>query len=333
LKKQYFCKQCLIGCGRIVEVPDGKYKTPGQVHGPEYETVGSFGGNLLCNDLKAIAKANYLCNQLGLDTISCGVTIGFAYYLQEKGVLPPAKVEGLKLAWGDMDPAITLIEKIAKREGIGDIMAEGTVGMAKKLGVSLDECAAVNNMEVPFHDPRAYLGSALEYATSHRGACHVTAAYYFTSMGAPFPDWGISCLDRFENEGVGKCVAQLQDLRAMFQSMSLCTFVIPSSATMMADFFSSATGIPMTMEEIITVGERISTLRRLINLNLGYTTASEKLPAILLKPLEGGTEGKIPDIEKQLKDYYEYRGWDRKTGKPPAAKIESLGLKGLKPIA
>lgn len=332
LKKQFFCKQCIIGCGRIVEVPDGKYQTPGMVHGPEYETLGAFGGMLLCKDLKAISKANYLCNQFGIDTISGGVTIGFAYYLQEKGLLPPDQVDGLELTWGDIDPAITLIEKIAKREGIGNIMAEGTVAMAKQLGVSTEECAAVNGLEVPFHDARAYMGSALEYATSSRGACHQTAQYYLTSMGAPFPDWDIKCLDRFEHNGVGECVARLQDLRGVFQSLSLCNFVIPSSASLLADFFSSATGVAMDKESLINVGERICTLRRLINLKFGYTTASEKFPAILLKPLEGGTEGKVPDLERMLNDYYTFRGWDRETGKPPDEKIEELGLSSLDDI-
>ena len=331
LKKQFFCKQCIIGCGRIVEVPEGKYQIPGEVHGPEYETIGAFGGMLLCRDLKAITKANYLCNQLGIDTITSGVTIGFAYYLQEKGVLPPDQVDGLELTWGDIDPAITLIEKIAKREGVGNMLAEGTIGMAKQLGVSTEECAAVNGLEVPMHEVRANLGMALEYATSARGACHQTAQYYLTSMGAPFPDWGIAPPDRFDNN-VADVVAKLQDLRSVFQSLSLCNFVVPSSATMLVDFFSSATGVTMDKEALILAGERITTLRRLINLKLGYTPATEKLPEILLKPLEGGTEGNVPDVEKQVQDWYTYRGWDQETGRPPDDKIEALGLAALNDI-
>ncbi|HME52276.1 MAG TPA: aldehyde ferredoxin oxidoreductase family protein [Candidatus Lokiarchaeia archaeon] len=331
LKKQFFCKQCIIGCGRIVEVPDGKYQTPGMVHGPEYETIGAFGATLLCKDLKAISKANYLCNEFGIDTITGGVTIGFTYYLQEKGILPPDQVDGLELTWGDIDPAITLIEKIAKREGVGNLLAEGTVGMAKQLGISTEECAAVNGLEVPFHDARAYLGTALEYATSARGACHQTAQYYLTSMGAPFPDWGIAPPDRFDNN-VAEVVAKLQDLRSVFQSLSLCNFVIPSTATLLADFFSSATGVSMDKESLILAGERITTLRRLINLKLGYTPATEKFPEILLKPLDGGTEGKVPDVEKQVQDWYSYRGWDRETGRPPDDKIEALGLASLDDI-
>ena len=208
-------------------------------------------------------------------------------------------------------------------------MAEGVIDMAAELGVSEGEAAAVNRLEVPFHDPRAYFGSALEYATSHRGACHQTAQYYLTSMGAPFPDVGITCIDRFENEGVGECVALLQDLRAIFQSLSMCNFIVPSTTDILADLFAGATGIPMSKEKLMEAGERINTLRRLINLKLGYDTKDEKLPEILMKPLDGGTEGKVPDLEKQLEDYYAYRGWDRNTGKPADEKIAQLGLKNI----
>jgi aldehyde:ferredoxin oxidoreductase len=332
LKKRYFCKQCSIGCGRRVEVPDGKYQLPGEVHGPEYESCGAFGGNLLCNDLRAIAKANYLCNQLGIDVVSCGVSIGFAYYLQDQGMLTPEQVDGLTLAWGDIDPAITLIEKIANREGFGDVLAEGTVAMANRLGVSTELCAAVNGMEVPFHDARAYMGTAIEYMTSYRGADHCSASYYVTSMGGPFPDVGILCIDRFQNEGAGRCTALLQDVRALYQSLSMCVWVLPSRFDILTDLFSSATGIEMTREGIMQAGERISTLRRLINLNLGYTTAGEKMPEILLRPLDGGTEKHVPDVELQLNEYYTFRDWDRATGRPSEAKIAALGLENLDPL-
>ncbi|MHA1715590.1 MAG: aldehyde ferredoxin oxidoreductase C-terminal domain-containing protein, partial [Promethearchaeota archaeon] len=326
------CRQCTIGCGRIVQIDDGEYKTPGLVDGPEYETVGSFGACLLCSDLKAISYANFLCNQYGMDTISTGVTIGFAYYLQEKGVLTPGKVDGLKLKWGEIDGAIELVHRIARREGVGDLLSGGVVHVAKTLGISLDEAAAVNGLEIPFHDPRAYFGSALEYVTSHRGACHQTAQYYLTSMGAPFPDVGINCIDRFEDNGVGECVARLQDLRAIYQSMSMCNFIVPSSVELIAKLFSAATGIDMDKNMLIKCGERINVLRRLINLKLGYNTKNEKLPAIMLRSLDGGTEGKIPDVERQLKDYYTFRGWNRESGRPSPEKIRSLELEDLPDI-
>ncbi len=331
LKKQKFCKQCSVGCGRIVEVADGKYKTPGLVDGPEYETCGSFGGGLLVNDIQAIAKANHMCNDYGLDTISCGIAIAFAYHLQEKGIITKDKADGLELQWGNMDPALVLIEKIAKREGLGDVLADGTVGMANRLGVSRDEAAAVNGLEIPFHEPRAYMGSALEYATSHRGACHQTAQYYLTSMGAPFPSIGIECIDRFEEKGVADCVIKLQNLRAVYQSLSMCNFIVPSeSVEELATLFSAATGIPMGLEQLMEAGERINTLRRLVNLKLGYKTENERLPAILLQPLDGGTEGHVPDVERQLSEYYALRKWDRKTGMPPEQRIQELEIADLK---
>ncbi|MBD3188033.1 aldehyde ferredoxin oxidoreductase [Candidatus Bathyarchaeota archaeon] len=329
LKKNKYCRQCTIGCGRIVEVEGGKYETPGQVDGPEYETLGSFGASILCNNLEGIAKANYLCNELGLDTISCGIAIAFAYYLQDKGMLSKKDAGGLELKWGDIDPALVLIKQIAYREGLGRILANGIVAAGKELGVPKDEIAAVNGMAVPFHEPRAYLGSALEYATSHRGACHQTAQYYLTSMGAPFDDVGIHCIDRFEEEGVAACVARLQDLRAVFQSLSMCNFIVPSTIDLVADLFEGATGIQMDAKSIMKCGTRIMTLHRLVNLNLGYETAEEKLPGILLEPLDGGTEGHVPNLERQLEDYYTFRDWDRRTGIPSREKIKDLDLEAL----
>lgn len=329
LKKKKFCNMCPIGCGRVVEVSEGKYKTPGLVDGPEYETIGAFGAGLLVNDLEGIAKANYLCNYHGLDTITCGVTISFAHHLYEKGVLKKEDTDGLELEWGDIDPVLELINKIANRDGFGDTLAEGSVGLAKKYKVSPDEVAAINGMEIPYHDPRAYVGSALEYMTSHRGACHLSAHYYFTSMGAPFEEVGIKCIDRFENEGVGECVALLQNLRAVYQSLSMCVFIVPSTLNHLTNMFSAATGIEINIEELIKSGERINTLRRLINLNLGYSTKNEKMPALLLKPLDGGTEGNVPDVERLLNDYYRFRDWNRETGAPSQGKMDELNLNKL----
>ncbi|MFX0100642.1 MAG: aldehyde ferredoxin oxidoreductase family protein [Candidatus Hodarchaeota archaeon] len=332
LKKKKFCNKCPIGCGRVVEVPEGKYKTPGLVDGPEYETIGAFGAGMLINNLEGIANANYLCNFHGLDTITCGVTISFAHHLYEKGILKQDDTNGLELKWGDVDPVLDLIGKIARRDGFGDVLAEGSMGLAKKYNVSLDEVAAINGMEVPYHDPRAYVGSALEYMTSHRGACHISAHYYFTSMGAPFEEVGIECIDRFEHEGVGKCVALLQNLRAVYQSLSMCVFIVPSTLNHLTNMFSAATGIEMNIEELFKSGERINTLRRLINLNLGYSTRNEKLPALLLKPLDGGTEGNVPDVERMLKDYYSFRDWNRETGAPSQAKLDSLDLNNIESL-
>ncbi|MHA1683040.1 MAG: aldehyde ferredoxin oxidoreductase family protein [Promethearchaeota archaeon] len=332
LKKNRYCKQCTIGCGRIVEVEGGEYKTPGEVDGPEYETIGSFGAGLLCNDLNAIAHANFLCNEYGLDTISCGVVIAFIYHLHDEGKISAEQLDGIEPRWGDINPAIELIKRIAFKEGIGETLAEGLVGAGRILGVDPGELAVVNGLEVPFHDPRAYFGSALEYATSHRGACHQTAQYYLTSMGAPFEDAGIFCIDRFENEGVGECVSLLQDLRAVYQSLSMCNFVVPSSVDLIAGLFSSATGFDASKASIMKAGERIMVLRRLLNLKLDYDTAGEKLPSILMKPLDGGTEGKVPDLERQLKDYYSHRNWDRESGKPIKGKIKELGLDSLESV-
>ncbi|MHA1752586.1 MAG: aldehyde ferredoxin oxidoreductase family protein [Candidatus Helarchaeota archaeon] len=324
LIKNSCCFACPICCGRVVQVKEGKYKTEGIVKGPEYETIGAFGGALLVNDMAAIQKANELCDEYGLDTISCGVTIAYAYYLYEKGILKKEDV-GFELSWGDIDPALKLIEMITKREGFGDILAEGSYRTALKLNAPLEEVAVVNKMEVPFHDPRAFFGMAITYATSPRGACHMTADNYETDLGSPEPDMGIIPGDRQSIEGKAQIVANLQNYRAIYGSAIMCNFSFPT-ASEFASLLTAVTGNKIKIDDLKILGERLINLKRIFNIKMGLTAKNDKLPEILLRPLEGGTEGKVPDIDSMLKDYYKYRDWNPETGKPSKKKLEELGL-------
>ncbi|TFF88597.1 MAG: aldehyde ferredoxin oxidoreductase [Promethearchaeota archaeon] len=318
------CFACPISCGRVVQVKEGKYKTNGIIKGTEYETLGSFGAALLVDDVEAIQKANEICDEIGVDTISAGVTIAYAYYLYDKGVLTKEDV-GYELKWGDIDPAIELLESIAKREGFGDILAEGSYRMAQKLKQPLDEVAAVNKMEVPFHDPRAFFGMALTYATSWRGACHMTADNYQTDLGQPQIELGIVPSDRQSLEGKAATVANLQNYRSLYGAAIMCNFSFPP-AEELAALFKDVIGDKYTIDDLKILGERLVNMKRIFNLKMGLTNENDRLPKILLKPLEGGTEGKVPDMDKLLKDYYEYRNWDPDTGKPNKEKLVELGL-------
>ncbi|MFX1298925.1 MAG: aldehyde ferredoxin oxidoreductase family protein, partial [Promethearchaeota archaeon] len=172
LVKNSGCYRCPIRCGREIEIKEGKYKISVNP-GPEYETIASLGSNLLIGNLEAIAYLGLLCDRLGMDTISTGVTIGFAIYLYDKGILTKEETGGIELSWGDPDLIEKLLKMIATRQGFGDILAEGTRRLAEKFEVSQEEVAAVNGLEIPFHDPRAYFGMTTCYATSPRGACHM----------------------------------------------------------------------------------------------------------------------------------------------------------------
>ncbi len=318
------CYRCPIACGRVIEILEGKYKMD-KFAGPELEVTGTLGSLLLNNNVESVAYANKILDQLGFDTISGGNIIAFAYYLFQEGKITADDLEGIKPEWGEVDSAIALAEKIAKREGIGDVMAEGALEFGEKFGVP-ELAAQVNGLELPMHDPRGFSGHAIGYATSPRGACHMTADMYNVQMGQPNEAFDIESDDRFANEA--DLVARLQDFRALTNSAVTCNFY-PMDGGQLLKLIQLATGWEMDIEELVQTGERIFTMMRLLNLKLGYDTKKETLPEIISSPLEGATEGHVPDIEAQLKTWYEYRGWDRKSGKPPEDKLKKLGLADL----
>ena len=201
-------------------------------------------------------------------------------------------------------------------------MAEGIFAFGKKFGVE-NLAAQCNGMEIPMHDPRGFSGLAIAYTTSPRGACHMTADMYNVQMGQENPAIGIESKDRFANEAV--LVARQQDFRSVTNSALLCNFY-PFQAEEVVDLYKLVTGVDFDLDDLVKTGERIFTFMRLMNLRLGYNSKNEKLPDIVLRPLEGATEGYVPNIEEHLDSWYEYRGWDRKTGRPPTSKLKELGL-------
>lgn len=330
LVKNTGCYRCPIRCGREVEIKEGNYKAPVGA-GPEYENIASLGTNLLIGDLGAVTYLSSLCDAKGIDTISSGVTIAFAIYLYEKGILSKTETGGLELKWGDPDLIEKLINMITNRQGFGDILAEGTRRLAEKFEISQDEVAAVKGLEIPFHDPRAYFGMALTYAVSTRGACHNASDVYLATIGNIGPGvypLGAESTDRFQSEGKAKSVAIIQDYRALYSSLVMCSFINPPPEQTISAL-NYAIGTNYDIEAMKLIGERILTMKRLFNLKMGLTASDDQLPKIMLRPLEGGTEGKIPDIQLMLKEYYALRDWDPVSGKPSKSKLEKLGLNDL----
>ncbi|MHA1924895.1 MAG: aldehyde ferredoxin oxidoreductase family protein [Candidatus Thorarchaeota archaeon] len=321
---KYACFRCPIGCGRKIRINEGKYAT-GDFAGAEYEVTGSMGSLLLNNDIRAVAYASCQLDLLGLDFISAGNMAAFAYYLFNEGKITAEDLDGIRPEWGEIDSAIELIRKIATRDGIGDLMAEGTAKFGEKYGVE-NLAAQVNGLELPMHDPRGFSGLAVGYATSPRGACHMTADMYNWQMGLTDEELDIESFDRFANEA--DIVAKIQNLRALTNSALICHYY-PILAVELVKLFKLVVGWDYSVEEVAETGERIFTLMRLFNLKMGYDIRNEKLPDIVLQPLEGATEGHVPDVEDQLETWYKYRGWSRKTGRPPTKKLKALGLDGL----
>ncbi len=190
------CYGCLVACGREVTLKDTPYGLEA-VDGPEYETVVMLGSMLLVDDLPAVAYAGHLCDRYGMDTISAGSSIALAYLLYERGFLTAADTGGLPLKWGDIEPAHTLLEMIATRQGFGDVLAEGSKRLAARYGAD-DLAVHVNGLDLPAWDPRAVSGMAMVYATSPRGACHLQGDMYMVDMGLTIPEVGIIPGGRFK---------------------------------------------------------------------------------------------------------------------------------------
>jgi aldehyde:ferredoxin oxidoreductase len=321
------CFGCVVQCGREVEITESPYQLE-RTDGPEYETVAALGSMMLIDDLAAVSYMNHLCNRHGLDTISTGVTLGLAHYLYEEGVISSGDVGGVALSWGDPEPAMKLIEMIARREGFGDLLAEGCLALARQFGVE-EMAAHVHGLEVGMHDPRASSGVTLSYLTSPRGACHNKSDAYLLDIGRTMEDIGIGLVDRFEEQGKAAWMVRHQNWRSAGDALISCLIVnFPVDA--LVEMLGAATAWDVSLDSLLQTGERILNLKRLLNLRWGLKTEEEKLPGILLKPLEeGGTAGYVPDVEMLLTDYYEARQWDRKSGRPSPEKLEELELGGL----
>lgn len=326
LKKQYRCKTCIIGCGRDVEITAGPYQGVNGA-GPEYETIGTLGGLCMIDDLEAIAWANELCNRYGIDTISAGSVIAYSMEAFERGILRAEDCDGLQLVFGNEKAMIELIHKIANKEGyLGKLLSKGVRGAAAELGNYAEEFAIhVKGMEFPAHDPRAYNGVALSYATSNRGACHVQGFTHGFEKGFTMPELGIDQPHpRHSVEGKGEFTAKLQDLMCIFDSIKLCKFVIIGGVklTDITELFNAVTGLNLTNQDLMRIGERIYNLKRLYNVRCGISRKDDSLPPRILTQKRGPN---LPPLGKMLNEYYAYRKWDE-IGVPTEAKIKELGL-------
>jgi len=324
------CFACPIACGRLSEIKEGKYKSKGE--GPEYETLGTFGSMCGVDNLEAITLAHFLCNEYGLDSISAGNTVGFSMECYEKGILTKEDTGGIDLNFGDADLIVDLVPKIGKREGIGDLLAEGTRNMANKLGKdSIKFAMQVKGLELPAYDSRAAKITGLAYATANRGGDHMAAwieGPAFLSM--PFmliedADVGDPIQEIPEKTFILK---DLEDGFGVFDAIGGCKFMgIVLSADDWASLISKLLGYDYTAADFRKTGERIFTLARIYNIREGLTRADDTLPDRLLEePLpEGPAKGQTVNLDPLLDAYYEFRGWD-KNGIPTKEKLKELGL-------
>lgn len=346
------CYACPIRCKRVVEITEGEIKVDPLYGGPEYETVGMIGSNCGIENLAAIAKASELCNKYGMDTISCGVTISFAMECFEKGLLKAEDFDGLELKFGDVPSYLKVIELIANREGIGDLLAEGSVRAAEKIGKGSEKFAvAANKHELPAHEPRVKVSLGVNYATNPYGACHMAGGHdpQYESQGGDGPGGealpvapglqmlGLTTPTAPRSLGSEKIrfMRITQDFAGSLDSIGFCAFVAGTMGGLfnpdeMPKIINYVTGWDMTLEEFVQVGERKLNMMRLFNARDGYDKSKDQLPERMFEPMKGGVSDGLKldraEWESAKCELYRQRGWDESTGNPGKDKIFQLGL-------
>jgi aldehyde:ferredoxin oxidoreductase len=332
------CFACPVRCKKRVAV-----KAPFQVDsaygGPEYETIGALGSACGIDDVKAISKGNELCNAYSLDTISTGLTIAFSMECFENGLLNSQDTQGVQLTFGNSEAMIQMIEKIAHREGIGDLLAEGSARAAEKIGNGAQAFAMqVKGMEIPMHEPRLSKSLGLGYMINPHGPDHMDSLIdiFFSDFGklpnVKVPDSISMGLTPAPFEDIGPRKVALfkafQFKRIISDSLVMCDF-LPYSWTQLAELTSAVTGWDTTVMEQARIAERILTICRLFNLQQGLTADDDTLPTRFFQPTTDGAMAHrsltVPEMEKAKRDYYFLMGWDEK-GTPMNVKLEELGI-------
>jgi aldehyde:ferredoxin oxidoreductase len=334
------CYACPVACGRGTEIRQGKWKGA-HGEGPEYETTDTMGAMCGVDDLNAITMANYRCNEYGLDTISAGATIAFAMECYQRGILKSDQTGGVALEFGNADLVVDLVEKIGKREGIGNLLAEGTRRMAEILGSGSEHFAMhVKGLELPAYDPRAAKITGLGYVTANRGGDHMNGYI----QGPTFIDMPFLIVE--DSTIRNPFVANPQDAHVsidMENSLSVldalggCKFMgVLVSADEIVDLVQAATGWDFDLDEFHKCGERLQAMARAYCAREGLRREQDILPGrLMLDPLpDGPAQGMLLErssLEKMKDAYYEMRGWDLATGIPTPAKLHELELDYLIP--
>lgn len=346
LKENDTCHACVVRCKRVVEAEYKGRKVEPTYGGPEYETISTFGSYCGVADLRAISLANQLCNAYGLDTISCGATIAFAMDCFEHGLITTADTGGIELRFGDADAMLAMVELIGKREGFGDLLAEGSARAAKKIGKNAEDyLITVKNTEAPAHMPQAKRTLGLHYAVNPYGADHQSSEHDpMIEEGA-----GDYYLNRLAQLGLTEVqpAGVMTDEKARFSyltevfysaldSYCLCQFVWGPAWSLYGPvetvrLLQAATGWEITLDEIMRVGERRLNMMRVFNAREGFDRSDDRLPKKFLTPLIGtgptaGTAWDAQDLEHYKDVYYGLAGWDVASGNPTRTRLAELDL-------
>jgi aldehyde:ferredoxin oxidoreductase len=347
LKERDTCYACVVKCKRVVEVTEGPYKVDPLYGGPEYETLGTFGSYCGISDLAAVSLANQICNEYGVDSISCGATIAFAMECFEKGIITKKETGGLELKFGNVDAMFSALDQIVKNTGpLGKVLSQGSERAAKVFGKGADECLiTVKGQEAPAHMPQAKRSLGLIYAVNPFGADHQSSEHdwmiedgmasdlYMTRLGM------LGMPNKLPALSLGPEKVKFAWLTEVFYSMldtlELCQFVWGPGWTLYGpaetvELVKSATGWQVSLEELMTVGMRRLNLMRVFNAREGLDRKADKLPKKFFKKLEGtgptaGIALTHDEIENALDEYYRLAGWTR-NGIPTKDSLSKLDI-------
>jgi len=306
--KSYACYSCPIGCGKILKA-DGE-----SIRGPEYEATAGFGAMCLNEDMKIVVEANQLCNIYGRDTISTSSVIAFAMEACEKGFIDG--FDGVSMSWGDGKTILEMIHNIAGQDGLGKLLGEGVKRASETLGHGAEKLAIhTKGLEYPYHDPRAFIDMAINYATANRGACHLESFSYPLGYGVSIEEFGYDeKLDPHINEGKAEIAVNTQNLMTVYNALGLCKFLFRAEIghELLNIWINYATGWDNSAEELMLKGEHIFNLKRLYNTRLGIGRKDDSIPERLLTPHKHGpAAGSSPDLDRLLDEYYQIRGWTK----------------------
>ncbi len=335
LEKTNTCYVCTIACRRVSKQGEGKYKLiEGSVEGVEYENMSMLGSNCGIDDIYAVNLMNDLCNRYGLDTISTGSVMAFAMECYERGIIDKKDTDGLDLRFGNADAAIELIHKIARREGFGNLLAEGTRRASRIIGKGAEKYAMqVKGLEIPAHDPRAFQGGGPHYACCPEGADHMEGlSLGIEAFGLTFKELGIQgSYNRFDTYGKAELAKKMEDWWNFVNSMGWCLFSAfrYGDVTRFVMAYNSVTGLNIDLKEALKIGERLYNLKRAFNYKHSVRREEDTLPERLLKEPNKRAENSVVKLEITLPQYYKIRGWDENTGAPTKEKLVELGLEEI----
>lgn len=300
LTKNKSCFGCPIACKRVVTIPDGPYQMDNAA-GPEYETAAAMGTLNMIDDLAAVTAANVLCNDLGMDTISAGSSIAFLTECFEKGLITEEDTGGIKLEWGNPDTLIQLLTLTAQKKGVGEFLSTGVKRMSEKIGKGSEKFAVHSKgMEAPMHDPRAYHGLALAYATCTRGACHISHYDLVIEMGVhSYPEMGISGdYEPLTRNRKAEMVAHSENLGTIVNSLVMCMFAAwpLSYKNHILPALNAITGLEFTIETLTKAGERGWLMQRAFNNMCGFTAKDDVLTERALLPHPEGKPTGLDEI-------------------------------------